>query len=150
DGAASYVWFQVPGHLRANTVIRSARIQLREAREFSLLNASRGAGDAGGKVTGTVRRIEGPPWPDFNKVKYPDLPKAVAGATRFVRSGLNPAAVQAELPGGWKVDPNDGNMYFVLDAGRPQGAAYWSSSVSRRELAPVLVIDYEKKESAGK
>ena len=150
DGAASYVWFHVPGHLRANTAIRSARIQLREAREFSLLNASHGAGDAGGKVTGSVRRIEGPPWPDFNKVKYPDLPKAVAGATRFVRSGLNPAAVQAELPGGWKVDPNDGNMYFVLDAGRPQGAAYWSSSVSRRELAPVLVIDYEKKESAGK
>jgi hypothetical protein len=40
-------------------------------------------------------------------------------------------------------------MYFVLEAGRPQGSAYWSSSVSRRELAPVLVVDYEKKESAG-
>ena len=149
-GAASYVWFHIPGNLRSNTVIRSAKLRLREAREFGMLQASRaGTGDSG-RVAATVRRLAGPPWPDLNKVKYPELPKALAGSTRLERSSLNSNAVRAELPGGWKVDPNDGNMYFVLEAGRPQGSAYWSSSVSRRELAPVLVVDYEKKESAGK
>ena len=92
-----------------------------------------------------VRRLEGPPWPDLNKVKYPELPKPQDGSLRLKRSSSKPAALELELPPQWRGGGKDGNIYFVIEPGTAQGTAYWSNSASKRELAPVLVIDYEKK-----
>ncbi|MFP6738046.1 MAG: malectin domain-containing carbohydrate-binding protein, partial [Planctomycetota bacterium] len=144
-GAATYLWFNLPGHLRSNASIHSARLRLQEAKEFSLLQPPpRGAKPRGG-VEDVVRRLEGPPWPDFNKVKYPDLPKPQAESLRLKRDPAKPSALEVELPPQWRGGGKDGNIYFVLEPGTAQGTAYWSNSASKRDRAPSLVIDYEKK-----
>ncbi|MCH8047678.1 MAG: hypothetical protein IID44_28625, partial [Planctomycetes bacterium] len=149
DGGAAtaYLWFHIPKELR-DVKIHQARIRLHtHASASRLYEAAQGSPSASPKPSGpqaTLRRLAGPPWPKFNEVKYPNLPKTIGESTTLTPVAGHAEKVEAKLPGPIKATDEQPNIYLAVEPTQPGGAVFWSHAAPDSSRAPVLIIDYQK------
>ena len=140
--AASYLWFHIPKELR-NVKITNAQLRLhRNPGSELLLRCVRERSPAPDGPWGSLQRLAGPPWPDWNKVTIETLPDT-QGATEEIRrdpSGLTTGA--ATIPGALTFTDAAPDLYLALAAPQAGSVAWWSERSPAPEKAPQLVIDY--------
>jgi outer membrane protein assembly factor BamB len=141
-GAASnYLWFHVPKEMRGQEFER-VRLRLHRTTAAELLEAMGESPKANEQPWGRVRRLSGPPWPDWNKVGYENLPPAVGEAVALVPSGPSLLELEAAIPGKLTFTDQAPDLYLALESTALRGTAYWNERSSDPERAPQLVIDY--------
>lgn len=145
--AASYVWFNVPDDIRDK--VRHAHLRLHAAPVFHQFQTVAAPGFPEGALGrpaswGELKRVQGPPWPDFNKIKFPDLPTTLPQASRLEPSAYHPTLVEAVVPGSFDDLVKTQQVWLALEPASLNGAAYWSQHAQGQKV-PVLVVDYEPK-----
>jgi len=147
--AYSYVWFHVPEELRGR--IRHARLRLHAAPRrrriqsalFAPVNGSR---SAEGHCWGAVRQLGGPPWPDLNKLAYPNRPAALPEAAALRPTQWDENVVEAPVPGRLDHVGKSHHIYLAIEPTSLNGMIYWSHQPYDRSRAPALLIDYQPRE----
>ncbi len=144
DGGAatSYVWFHFPQELR-NRDLKNVRLHLhRLPTAARLLSTVSSDVTAGPQPWGAISRLSGPPWPDWNKVNYGNLPRSSGEAVPLAPSGPDPQEVSAAIPG--KLAPTDEapDLYLAIEPSGIPGTTYWTERSPDPRRAPGLVIDY--------
>ena len=145
DGGAamSFLWFHFPPELRGRN-FNSVRLRLhRDSALSTMMEALSGEGKESEEKWGVIKRLEGPPWPDWNKVTYENLPKAQGGAEALKPSEGGSRWVDAGIPGEVTPTQESPNLYLALEPTSMAGSAYWSERSPDPERAPVLVVDFE-------
>jgi outer membrane protein assembly factor BamB len=147
DGGAAtaYIWFHVPKELR-DKKIQQARIRLHtHASASQLLNAAGPLPSASPKPGGpkaTLRRLVGPPWPKFNEVKYPNLPKPIGESIALTPVAGQAGQFESKLPGAIEASDEKPDVYLAIEPTQPRGAVFWSHAAPDSSQAPVLIIDF--------
>jgi outer membrane protein assembly factor BamB len=150
----SYLSFGVPAEVGK---IHRALVRLRIASQLwavrQALFAGAGAVHAPRSKSywGALKRIQGPPWPDVNGLKYPDRPKMLPENFALAPIPRSPNVVEASVPREIIRDKNgNGSVHFAIEPTALDGPVYWSSHGSNLDPdnMPVLVIDYEPRKAA--
>ena len=147
DGGAAtaYLWFHVPKELR-DKKIQQARIRLHThataSRLFEVVQRSPTASPKRSGTKAILWRLPGPPWPKFNEVKYPVLPKTVGKSTSLASVAARFGQVAAKLPGVIEATDKQPNIYLVVEPTQPGGTVFWSPRAPDRSQSPSLIIDY--------
>jgi hypothetical protein len=143
-GAASCLWFHVPEPMRAR--LRSARLRLHvDLRATRLLRTLPSGRDTEWRVPrrsyGMLKQVKGPPWPDVNKHKYPELPE-----TLEKRSTLKPVVwdenvVEASVPGPLETARKGGDIRMIIEPIGLAGLVYSSTHQDCGNRRAVLIVD---------
>ena len=145
DGGAamSFLWFHFPPELRGRN-IKGVRLRLhRDSALSTMMEALSEEGKESEEKWGVIKRLQGPPWPDWNKVTYENLPQAQGGAVSLKPSAGGSRWVEAGIPGEVTPTQESPDLYLMLSPTTMAGSAYWSERSPDPERAPVLVVDFE-------
>jgi hypothetical protein len=147
----AYLSFSVPAEIGK---IHKARVQLHVAPELWAIRQAlfRRPGDVreprSKSYWGGLKRIEGPPSPSVNELKYPERPKMRPETFTLAPNAMAPNIVEAPVPTNITRDKNgNGSVQFAIEPTALNGPVYWSSHGTNlvTENMPALVIDYEPK-----
>ena len=143
--AASYLWFHIPAEIRGKT-IRSARVQLHAATGTSRLFETMRTASSGGAEArhwGRLRRLEGPPWPDFNKLDFANHPQPTGEAVALSADPRGGGIVAATLPGTIEASNEKPDIYLAIESDAPCSAVYSGHGAPAGELRrPSLILDF--------
>jgi hypothetical protein len=142
DGAACTLQIHVPEKYRGR--IRAARLRLCAAPVLRQAQQALSTG-AASKLPrwGRLKQLKGPPWPDVNKIKFPDLPAAVAQSSPLSPAGHNSTVVEGKIPGDLGHVTTTHHFRLLIEPTAPGGMVYWSHRASDPAKRPVVLIDYE-------
>jgi outer membrane protein assembly factor BamB len=135
DGGAatSYIWFHIPTELRAKPL--TARVRLTKAPVAPMFSTQAGSV--------TIKRLTGPPWPNLNEFKYPELPKTTGEPAKLNPSNTQGDWVEANVPGAIDATDANPNVYLAIEAPKDSAGDWFRShhapNVSNR---PIMIVDY--------
>jgi len=147
DGAACTLQIHVPEKYRGR--IRAARLRLCAAPVLWQAQQALAAGAPAselprkGRVWGRLKQLQGPPWPDFNKIKFPDLPAALGQGSPLLPPGPDPTVVEGQIPGDLGHVTTTHHFRLLIEPTAPGGPVYWSHRAPDPAKRPVVLIDYE-------
>jgi hypothetical protein len=91
----------------------------------------------------TIKRLTGPPWPNLNEFKYPELPKTTGEPAKLNPSNTQGDWVEANVPGAIDATDANPNVYLAIEAPKDSAGDWFRShhapNVSNR---PIMIVDY--------
>ncbi len=147
DGGAAtaYLWFHVPKELR-DKKIQHARIRLHThataSRLFKVAQMSPAVSLEPVSSKPVFRRLAGPPWPKFNELKYPEMPKTIGKSTTPFSGDKHFGEIEALLPGEIDATDEQPDVYVAIEATQPGVNVFWSHQAPDSSISPKLIIDY--------
>lgn len=147
DGGAatSYLWFHVPAELRGKPIQRArVRVAINEPSNLvaAALRESPPRDVATAESRGRVQRLQGPPWPDFNKVAYPDLPPTAEASSPLIPVSANSTWVEADVPGGVEASDERPDVYVAVEATGPGSVVFGGAPSGATQAPAMLLLDY--------
>lgn len=141
--AANYLWFHIPQELRNVTFQKiSLRLHRHPAAERLLEALSVPQRSPESHPSGIIKRLPGPPWPDWNKVTFENRPQPSGTAQALSPTTRSPDEFEAIIPGEHLFTNESPDLYLSLDSSALRASAYWTERSPDPNRAPQLVIDY--------
>jgi outer membrane protein assembly factor BamB len=147
--AACILQFHVPEEYRGR--IRAARLRMQASPGLGQARDAMATGRAwarAGRIVrswGRLKQLKGPPWPDYNKIRLPDLPPVLVESSTLSPPGSVPTLIEGLIPGDLGHVMTTHHFRLLIEPTASAGPAYWGQRATNPAKRPVLLIDYEPK-----